>query len=409
MASLSLCMIVRDEQEMLPDFLASVAGIWDELVVVDTGSRDDTVAMVEAAGARVIRHAWRDDFSAARNCSLEAATGDWICFLDADERVTPQLAAEIRRLLDDDRAGAATVVMRNRRPDGTWRDADLLRLFRNDPGIRFRHRIHEDPSEGVRAFLARTGLETRRLGGIVEHLGYLKAVAASRGKRARDADLLRRELKRNPDDLYSWFKLMEQARYWDDRRAWRKAARGCSRRFDKAPRADLADRPWADELCALLAQGLHDHPRQGLRWLEVLPPRLQEGPAVLLRRAMWLEESGETEAAAAAYAACIEASGRRNDDTLFALRAGMGLCRLKAAGGDLPGAWEQAVAACAACPEDREALLAAVGFAPSDLARADWLASHLAAHPEAVGAVAETLAACGLTGLAENLAAAVPR
>ncbi len=102
---LSLCMIIRDEQEMLPGFLDSVANLWDELIVVDTGSTDDSVRLVEAAGARLIHFSWIDDFSAARNASLESATGRWILFLDADERPAAGLVQEIRSLVEDPLAG----------------------------------------------------------------------------------------------------------------------------------------------------------------------------------------------------------------------------------------------------------------------------------------------------------------
>ena len=88
--SLSLCMIVKDEADMLPAFLAKVQGLWDELVVVDTGSRDTTVAILEAAGAKVLHRPWRHDFALARNYSLEAATGDWVLVLDPDEHVSAQ-------------------------------------------------------------------------------------------------------------------------------------------------------------------------------------------------------------------------------------------------------------------------------------------------------------------------------
>ncbi len=395
MGRLSLCMIVKDEQKMLPDFLASVAGIWDELIVVDTGSQDETCHLVAEAGAVLLHHTWQDDFAAARNVSLEAATGDWILFLDADERPSRELGRQIRALLDDRQAGAATVVMRNLRPDGTRRDTDLLRLFRNDPRIRFRHRIHEDPSDGVRDFLARTGLATRRLTGVVEHLGYLAEVTADRGKRQRDTALLRKALKTDPGDLYSWFKLMEQARYGDDRRAWRQAARGCRRHFQQAASGDLARRPWADELCALLAQGLHNDPAAGVAWLDALPAALRRGPAVQLRRGLWLEECGRPEAAAEAFRACLDAGSDAGTDTQFNLRAGMGLCRLKAAAGDVNAAWRLALEACGACPTDPEALLAAVGFAPSEPERTRWLTDHLAAHPEAAGKVQEMLSVCG--------------
>ncbi len=394
MGRLSLCMIVKDEQKMLPDFLASVAGIWDELIVVDTGSQDETAALAAAAGARVLHHAWRDDFAAARNASLAAATGDWILFLDADERLSPELGRQIRALLDDRQAGAATVVMRNLRPDGTRRDTDLLRLFRNDPEIRFRHRIHEDPSAGVRAYLERTGRVLRRLDGVVEHLGYLAEVAADRGKQRRDTALLRKALKADPGDLYSWFKLMEQARYGDDRRAWRQAARGCLRHFQQSATTGLADRPWADELCALLAQGLHNDPAAGLAWLDALPAALRRGPAVQLRRGIWLEAVGNMSAAEQAFKSCRIAANRSGTDTVFMLRSALGLCRLRAAAGDLEAAWQLALEACRACPTDPEALLAAVGFAPSEPERRRWLTDHLAAHPEATGKVREMLSVC---------------
>ena len=86
---LSLCMIVRDEQEMLPGLLDSVRGLWDEFLVADTGSTDGTVDLLEKAGATVEPFAWCDDFAAARNASLDMASGEWILFLDADERVSP--------------------------------------------------------------------------------------------------------------------------------------------------------------------------------------------------------------------------------------------------------------------------------------------------------------------------------
>ncbi len=394
MGRLSLCMIVRDEQDMLPDFLSTVAGIWDELVVVDTGSRDATITLLEEAGACIHHFSWQDDFAAARNIGLEAATGDWILFLDADERLSPELGRQIRALLDDRQAGAATVVMRNLRPDGTRRDSNLLRLFRNDPSIRFEHRIHEDPTRDVQRYLMHTGLVMRHLDGVVNHLGYMKNIATARGKKTRDMGLLQRVLKSDPDDLYSWFKLMEQARFWNDERAWRTAAKGCSRRFEKALTRDLASQPWADELTALLAQGLHNDPAAGLAWLDALPAALRRGPAVQLRRGLWLEAVGNMSAAEQAFKSCRIAANHSGTDTVFMLRSALGLCRLRAAAGDLDAAWQLALEACRACPTDPEALLAAVGFAPSEPERRRWLTDHLAAHPEATGKVQEMLSIC---------------
>ncbi len=408
MGRLSLCMIVRDEQEMLPDFLASVAGIWDELIVVDTGSRDDTCRLLTGAGAHLLHHQWQDDFAAARNIGLDTASGDWILFLDADERCTVQLGLQICALLEDDQAGAATLVMRNKRPDGTHRDTHLLRLFRNSPDIRFRHRIHEDPSTGVRNYLYRTGLELRRLTGVVNHLGYLRDVASARGKRDRDTKLLQCILKTDPDDMYCWFKLMEQARFWKDEQTWRQAARDCLPRFENALAGSMSAEPWADEFTALLAQGLHDEPRDGLQWFLGLPEKLRKGPAVQLRRGLWLEETGHPGEAEQAFLACQNGESRTGTDTMFTLRSAMGLCRIKAAGGNLPEAWSQAAEACRACPTDPEALLAAVAFVPSHMARVDWIATHLSDHPEATPVMAQTLQACGLTDLASALTQLTP-
>src|SRR3990172_8112519 len=135
----SLCMIVRDEAAMLPAFLESARGSWDELLAVDTGSTDATPELLTAAGATVLHRPWDDDFAAARNFGLERASGDWVLVLDADERVGPALAAEIRRAVEEPGCGAASLLVLNRLPHGHARTSRILRLFRRSPSIRFRH------------------------------------------------------------------------------------------------------------------------------------------------------------------------------------------------------------------------------------------------------------------------------
>jgi Glycosyl transferase family 2 len=93
------CIIARDEEERLPAALASVA-FCDEVVVVDSGSRDRTIEVARAAGARVIEHPWRG-FGAQRNVAIDSTDADWILEVDADERVTPRLRAEIEAFLSD--------------------------------------------------------------------------------------------------------------------------------------------------------------------------------------------------------------------------------------------------------------------------------------------------------------------
>jgi glycosyltransferase involved in cell wall biosynthesis len=96
-ATVCACIIARDEEQRLPAALASVA-FCDDIVVVDSGSRDRTMEVARAAGARVIEHPWRG-FGAQRNVAIDAAAGDWILEIDADERVTPRLGAEIEEFL----------------------------------------------------------------------------------------------------------------------------------------------------------------------------------------------------------------------------------------------------------------------------------------------------------------------
>jgi glycosyl transferase family 2 len=98
-ATITACVIARDEEERLPACLAGL-GFCDEVVVVDSGSRDRTREIAAAAGARVVENPW-PGFGAQRNVALDHATGDWVLEIDADERVAPELAAEIRAFLAD--------------------------------------------------------------------------------------------------------------------------------------------------------------------------------------------------------------------------------------------------------------------------------------------------------------------
>ena len=96
---LSLSMIVRDEAERIEACLRSVQGFVDEMVVVDTGSSDATVAIAEGLGASVHRIDWPGDFAPARNQALQWVSGDWVLVLDADERLRPEAREPLRRLM----------------------------------------------------------------------------------------------------------------------------------------------------------------------------------------------------------------------------------------------------------------------------------------------------------------------
>ncbi len=148
---LSACLIVQNEQDNLPGALDSVS-FCDETVVVDGGSTDRSVAIARKAGATVIENPW-PGFAAQRNVALDAATGDWVLELDADERVTPRLRASIEELLSSPEEQASIAVFPLRHwflgrllgPSGKY-PAYRSRLFR--PGV-YRHDEARGVHEGI--------------------------------------------------------------------------------------------------------------------------------------------------------------------------------------------------------------------------------------------------------------------
>jgi hypothetical protein len=355
-ATIALCLIARDEAEMLPAFLASVRGAWDELVAVDTGSRDETPDLLAAAGGRVLHRAWTGDFAAARNRGLEAATADWILVLDPDERASPALVAALRGAGADPRCGAATLRVSNPLPNGGTRDARLLRMFRRDPSVRFRHAIHEDAGEAVAAHLARTGRALVDLAPPLLHLGYVRDRAAAKRKKDRDVGILHATLAREPDDLYAWLKLAEQARFWGDGALLAQAARGGGAALARAAPGAL-DAAWAGELVALLATPLHPDPRAALSWLEVFDGRVPESAALRLRVGELRELCGDARGARREFERCLALASETEHAQLAGVRPRLGLARLALEAGDVETAARETALGLADAPLDREALL----------------------------------------------------
>jgi len=192
-SKLTLCMIVRDEEERLGRCLDSVQGLVDEIVVVDTGSKDQTIKVAEERGATIGHFSWCDDFSAARNVSLSLATGDWIMWLDADDILPAECHAPIRRLVEGARNKAYFFVL----DDQGYEQVSCLqmRLFPNAPGIQFEMPVHEQVSPS----LAKLGIEIAPTDIRVMHTGYTTPEVVE-AKKTRYLGIMERWLEAHPED-----------------------------------------------------------------------------------------------------------------------------------------------------------------------------------------------------------------
>jgi len=184
--ALSLCMIAKNESEHIGRCLQSAKDFVDEIIVVDTGSSDDTRDIARSFGAMVIESEWQDDFSIARNASLERATGDWILFLDCDEELAPGSGPKLRALIRDSRYEAYFIQVTNLTEVNSKLLAPSVRLFRNRNIFRFEGRIHEQIATSIIHHYGQQGIGQCSLS--IIHHGY-------NGKQANIQAKIRRNLK----------------------------------------------------------------------------------------------------------------------------------------------------------------------------------------------------------------------
>jgi glycosyltransferase involved in cell wall biosynthesis len=204
--TVSLCMIVKDEEAMLPRCLAAIAEHVDELIVVDTGSTDRTVEIAESFGARVLHHEWDGDFAAARNVSLDAATSDWLMYLDADEVLVEGDGPRLRELLGRTWREGFWLTETNHvgeLEDGAAVAHNALRLFRNRPEYRFEGRVHEQFAHRLPSMPERLEPSPVR----IDHYGYLGTVRDSKEKSRRNLELLERQIAEGVDTPFLHFNL----------------------------------------------------------------------------------------------------------------------------------------------------------------------------------------------------------
>ena len=231
---LSVAMIVKDEAQALPHCLASIQGLWDELVVVDTGSTDATREIALAFGARVEPFAWVEDFSAARNFSLGLCTGDWILVLDADEAVDPLDHAGIRQACQAAQVQAFSLWIRNylrggafiggdgpaRPNDGVYAEGAAfshhysrrgIRLFRAQGQAVFQGRIHEL----AEFYFEHRQLPVADLEAVIHHFGKTD-MDRDLGKQAEYLRLAKLEALARPGDPQLLYNVIQQGLMVDD-------------------------------------------------------------------------------------------------------------------------------------------------------------------------------------------------
>lgn len=198
--SVSLCMIVKNEEAYLADCLTSVKDLVSEIIIVDTGSTDRTVEIARSFGARVEYFTWINDFAAARNESIKYATGDWIFWMDADDRVSPQALAQIKHALVSGLADAYDCLVVSpitHSGRSSLITTNHIRLFRNHLGLRFDDAIHES----IYSSLMRQGRTLAYTNITIDHLGYAVNEQAIQEKARRNETILLDRLERDPNNL----------------------------------------------------------------------------------------------------------------------------------------------------------------------------------------------------------------
>jgi glycosyltransferase involved in cell wall biosynthesis len=206
LSSISTCVIVRDEERRIPGLLENISKFSDEIIVVDTGSKDSTIQLLsDHPNVKLFHFEWCDDFAKARNYSLEQASCEWILVLDADEVIdNPKaFAVDIKRKLVD----GYYLLSKSLQPEGSltkYEELFVCRLFRNRGHHRYKGRIHELVAPSI---VAEGGKITYSKANII-HSGYQSPlVQGGVTRRERNRRILIDILRDDPNDEYYLYHL----------------------------------------------------------------------------------------------------------------------------------------------------------------------------------------------------------
>ena len=300
MKRISLCMIVRDEEDFLDRCLTSVKGIVDEICVLDTGSEDRTVEIAQQHGARVESFEWCDDFAAARNAALQMCTGDWILILDADEQITTELARKAFEVFMEQNADCAgTVWIDNETEGGDRSQVAITRFFPAGPEWKFEGCIHEQ--------LTRNGTSPARANTRVrvQHDGYSRSTLVEKGKFERNERLLKAMIERTPDDAYAWYQL---GRTYFVGGRFEEALETFEGALERCP----DDAPFIAHLLESSAYSLRalGRSRQALDWISSVESDFRDRADTCFLVALLAMDVGELERAESGFKHCLTMAGK---------------------------------------------------------------------------------------------------
>jgi glycosyltransferase involved in cell wall biosynthesis len=194
-------MIVKNEEKYLRDCLESVKGVADEIVLVDTGSTDTTIQIAKEFGARIFYFKWINDFAAARNYSLQQCSGDWVLYLDADERLAAKSVNHLKKITSKRSKTAyfcqvCSVDEVNNRPS----IMSYVRLFPNEKTLKFEGAIHEQ----IEYSLHQNKIHIENSPIEILHIGYNLTKDGLIVKAKRNLEILLNEYEKNKTSYYAF-------------------------------------------------------------------------------------------------------------------------------------------------------------------------------------------------------------
>lgn len=210
---ISLCMIVKNEEKYITQCLKSASLLVDEIIIVDTGSTDNTIAIANEYHSKIIQIPWENDFGKARNHSLAQATGDWILVLDADESLYIEDIQKLKDILEKTKANGIGLKFHNFIDEGSEENYNThmgVRIFRNHC-FHYQGAIHEQllPINNTVAInIEPTDVRVR-------HFGYLKSNSGKK-KRERNIPIIQKLLDENPQDSFQLFNMGNEYMSDDD-------------------------------------------------------------------------------------------------------------------------------------------------------------------------------------------------